>query len=348
MNEVHRNAVVVDCHNDLILMVERARRLGNPGTLAARWLPRLREGGVDVQVLPIHMDEAYLPESALRRTLLILEALHREAGAAPQETAVCRTGEEIDAAVAAGKVALVIALEGGQAIGRNPELIGTFFTLGVRMSSFTWFDRTFLADGSGEDGAGSRLTRAGVEALAEMERVGMVFDVSHLGRAGTEHALSIATRPVVASHSSARAIRDYHRNLDDELLKGVAATGGVVGINFFPGFIDLRIHTVDRIVDHIEHVAGVAGIDHVGLGPDFVKELYAETAPDELDIEWDGMRASDSIEGLEGPQDLPVLTDRLLERGFPAEDVAKILGANFLRVFRQVMGVPGFREARST
>ena len=173
----------------------------------------------------------------------------------------------------------MLALEGCPGIDADVELFETMHRLGVRIASLTHFGRTALADGSGEDATGGRLTRAGVAALAEMERLGILFDVSHLGAAGVDHVLELATRPVIATHSSARALRDHHRNLADAQLKDIAAGGGVVCVNFFAGFLDESEHTVDRLVDHIEHVASVAGIDHVGIGPDFLKEIEDDVWP---------------------------------------------------------------------
>ena len=189
---------------------------------------------------------------------------------------MCLDGTELDAALASGRIALVLALESCPGIDADVELLATMHRLGIRVASLTHFGRTALADGSGEDGTGGRLTRAGVAALAEMERLGILFDVSHLGAAGVDHVLELAIRPVIATHSSARAVRDHRRNLGDSHLKEIAAGGGVVCVNFFAGFIDESEHTVDRLVDHVEHIAAVAGIDHVGIGPDFLKEIEDE------------------------------------------------------------------------
>ncbi len=342
MATLHRDAVVVDCHNDLILLVARKRALGETGYFADRVLSDLRAGGVDVQVVPVYMEGEYAAEGALRRTLLLIELLHREIEANAQNAALCLTGAEIDAAVAAGKIAMVLALEGCEAVGRQVELFGTLFRLGVRMASFTHFGRTLLADGSGEDGTGGRLTEAGVAAVREMERLGLLVDVSHLSAAGVAHVLELATRPVIASHSSARALCDHHRNLTDPQLQAIAATGGVIGVNFFPAFVDAAAPTVDRVVDHIEHIASVAGIDHVGIGPDFIKEYYDELYPGRAFVV-QGLNGKAEIPGLTGPRDLAALTEPLRRRRMPDADVRKVLGENFLRVFRQALGIPAQR-----
>jgi membrane dipeptidase len=334
---LHRDAVVVDCHNDLVLMVARKQAVGRPDHFEEYWLPQLRAGGVNVQVVPIYIDDEFRPEGALRRTLVLVEMVHRLADRYASDVALCRTGAEIDDAVASGRIALVLALEGMEALGKDVALIETFHRLGVRMMSFTHFGRTLMADGSAEDDAGSRLTRAGVEAVAEMERLGIVVDVSHLGLRGTAHVLEIATRPVIASHSSARALADHHRNLHDEVLRAIAASGGVVGINLFPWFIDLKDPTIERVVDHIEHVRDVAGIDHVGIGPDFIREYYEEFFGNYPDLEEEGLRLDKVIDGLVYTADVPNLTAALVDRGLPEGDIRKVLGENFLRVFRDVM-----------
>jgi membrane dipeptidase len=150
--------------------------------------------------------------------------------------------------------------------------------------------------------------------------------------------LEIATRPVIASHSGARALCDHHRNLRDEVIKAIAATGGVVGINAFPWFVDRKQPSIGRFVDHIEHIRDVAGIDHVGIGPDFIREYYQEFFGNYPGLEMEGLPLDGGIEGFEYSRDLPNLTACMVERGLPAHDVRKVLGANFLRVFRKVMG----------
>lgn len=327
---------VADAHNDLVLLVDYFRSHGDPDYFRTNLIPQLRAGGVGLQIAPIFVDPEYSPEGALRRSLSLTELLLEEIEKNSDEVMLCLTGDDIDSAVNASKIAFVLGLEGCGQIDQDVELLQTFFRLGVRTAMFTHFGRTPLADGSAEDETGSRLTAAGVEAVELMESLGMLVDVSHLNMAGTDHVLEIATRPVIASHSSARALCDVHRNLSDERIKAIAATGGIIGINFFPLFIAAENATLDRLIDHIEHVASVAGIDHVGLGPDFIKEI-ADTIP--LKIE--DIDLGQVVEGTTGtPQDLPIVAEALSERGYSNDDVSKIMGQNFLRVFRAEIGVP--------
>ena len=340
---LHHDAIVVDTHNDLLMLVARRPRTRWPTYFRDRWIPQLRAGGVDVQVLPVFIDDEFRPEGALRETLRMIEAAHRIAEANADEVALCTTGQEIRAAVDSGRIALVLALEGCPQVDDDVELLQTAARLGVRVVSFAHWGRSALADGSGEDAAGSRLTRAGVEALALVEELGVVLDISHLGAGGLAHVLEIARRPVMATHSSARALHDHHRNLTDDQLRGVAATGGVVCVNFFAGFLGADA-TVSLLADHVEHVASVVGMDHVGIGPDFVFELFDEKIPlCDRPLILEGMDVMACVPGLEGPSGLPLLTDELVSRGMSADDVGKVLGGNVLRLFDTELGLPRAR-----
>ena len=328
---------VTDCHNDLVLLIDHHRAEGDPDYFRNSFIPQLLAGGVGLQVAPIFVDPEYSPEGALRRSLWLTELLLDEIEKNSDEVMLCLTGDDIDAAVSNGKIAFVLGLEGCEQVGRDVALLHTFFRLGVRTAMFTHFGRTLLADGSAEDDAGSRLTAAGVQAVQLMESVGMLVDVSHLNMAGTDHVLEIATRTVIASHSSARALCDVHRNLTDKRIKAIAATGGVIGVNFFPLFVDAEKHTLDRLIDHIEHMVSVAGVDHVGLGPDFIKEIA-----DTIKAEYLGIDIGQVLEGTTGtPHDFPIVAEALSTRGLADQDVAKVMGENFLRVFRAEIGVPG-------
>jgi membrane dipeptidase len=343
--ELHRSAVVADTHNDLLCSVVLRPVSQWAAYFRERWLPQLRAGGVDVQVLPVFIDDVYRPEGALRQTLRMIEAAHRLAEGNADEVSLCLDGAGVDAALSEGKIALVLALESAPGIDADVELLTTLHRLGVRIASLAHFGRTALADGSAEDAAGSGLTAAGVEALAEMERMGMMFDVSHLGAAGVGHVLELATRPLLATHSSARALRDHHRNLTDERLAAIADGGGVVCVNFFPGFLDDRPGhepSLARLAEHIEHVARVAGAAHVGIGPDFVVEVMRDSLPVGVDL---GLIAGcdpfASLPGLPGPSGLPLVTAELVARGMGEDEVRATLGGNVLRLFREELGVPG-------
>lgn len=337
---LHHRAVVADTHNDLLMAVS-ARP---PGRWAAffreRWLPQLVAGGVNIQVLPVFIDSEYRPEGALRQTLRMIECAHVLAEGNADRVRLCRDSAEIDQALADGRIALVLAMESMPGLDASVELIPTLYRLGVRVASIAHWGRTPLADGSGEDATGSGLTSHGVAALQEMERLGIVFDVSHLGASGVTHVLELATKPLMATHSAARALRDHHRNLTDEQLRGVAATGGVVCVNFLAAFLteDARSCTIDHLVDHIEHVAQVAGIDHVGLGPDFMREVTTDLTPPCCDdASYSGIDSLAAIPGLEGPEGLPMVTDALLKRGFAEEEIVKVLGTNVQRLFKAVL-----------
>jgi membrane dipeptidase len=337
---LHEDAVVVDTHNDLILLVDHFDRRGDRRHFAEFWLPQLRTGGVDVQVLPIFLDEEYQSEGGLRRTLLLVERIHELAAEHADEVAICLTGAEVDAAVAAGRIALVIALEGAHGIGQDPVLIRTMARVGVRVVSLAHLGRTFLADGSGlDDSARGGLTPQGIEVLAEMERLGIVFDVSHLGKAGVEDVLTRATRPMLATHSACAVITDVHRNLADPELARIAELGGVVCVAAaIPMFIDGEDPSADRVVDHIEHLVEVAGVEHVGIGPDFIDDYYQRVFGGWRTVP--GLGRPSAAAELAQPADLPKLTEAMLRRGFTAPDIRHILGGNVLRVLRSVMGLP--------
>lgn len=335
--DLHRAATVVDTHNDLILLVDHFDQRMQPNHFADFWLPELRAGGVDVQVLPICLEEQFQSEGGLRRTLLLVERIHRLVEEHSDDLALCLTGADIDAATSAGKIACIIALEGAHGIGQDPELIHTMYRVGVRVVSMAHMGRTFLADGSGfDDTSRSRLTPQGIEVFQEMERLGIVFDISHLGLGGVEHVLELATRPFLATHSACLGIVDIHRNLGDEQVKRIAELGGVIGVAAaIPYFIDMQNPSADRVVDHIEHIVGLVGIDHVGLGPDFIDDYYQQvyggwiTPP-----EWGDDLARAEITR---PSDLPKVTEALVSRGFSEPDIRKVLGDNVLRVLREVM-----------
>jgi membrane dipeptidase len=316
---LHRRAVVVDAHADTVLALERdGRGLRERSERGHVDLPRLREGGVDLQVFALFVEPAYKPDRALPRLLHLWDRLVRELRAAGPAVRVCRTVEDL-ATLGDGVVGAVLSVEGGEAIGTDLALLRVLHALGVRAMGLTWNERNQLADGAGEWRAQGGLTEFGRRVVAEMNRLGMVVDVSHLAERGFWDTLSVSRAPVVASHSCARALCDHPRNLSDAQIVALARQGGVIGINFFPEFLDADPARADvrRVVEHIEHVADLVGPDHVGLGSDY-----------------DGIGRTP--QGLEDVTRLPAITDLLLRRGWQEPDVLKVLGGNFLRVFGEV------------
>jgi membrane dipeptidase len=317
MTEVARTALpMADCHNDLLLGVLHQHERGLEDPFGDFWLPQLRAGGVVLQVLPVFTEEQHVGEGALRRALLVIEEARRIAELHAADVAICERGSDIRSVIESGRIALVLALEGCEPVGHSLAALDTFFRLGVRLASMTWNRRTMLADGVGEQDTGGRLTGLGVEAVHEMERLGLVLDVSHLSATGFWHVDEIATRPFVASHSSCRALQEHPRNLDDEQIRAVAARGGFVALNGFGPFLAAE-PTLQSYVEHAAHAVSLVGAEHVGLGLDFMRDLMGVVDPilgaalvDLDDLPW--------VDGLQRPADLaglgPALTARLGEK----------------------------------
>ena len=270
---------VADAHNDLLLAVEHQRRRGVADPFGDFWLPQLRDGNVILQVLPVYIEDEFVGGDALRRAMVVLETARWMAELHSSDVAIAESGAEIRSVIDSGRIALVLALEGGEPFGSNLGLIDGFGRLGVRIASLTWNRRTMMADGVGERATGGGLTTLGRCAIAEMERCGIIVDVSHLADAGIRDVLSIASKPVMATHSSCRSLCGHPRNLTDAQVVQLAATGGVVCLNAFGAFLG-DDPSIPRFVDHIEHVVSLVGVDRVGLGADFIDDLLRIVNPD--------------------------------------------------------------------
>jgi membrane dipeptidase len=338
---------VVDLHNDLLTAVQHQHERDITDSFESFWLPQLRAGGVAVQVLPFFTEEQYVGEGALRRCLTALDLAHELVGQHADDVVLVQSASELDDR--ADRVRLLLALEGLEPVGRDLAVLRVLHRLGVRMASLTWNRRTMFADGQEQHLAGGRLTALGVAAVAEMERLGMVIDVSHLSDAGFWHVEEVANRPYLASHSSCRALVDHPRNLDDAQLRAIGALGGVVGINFWGRFLGLPgsptaegtrrggppADAVDLAIDHVEHALAVAGEHAVALGPDYMHDWTARTDPIL------GRSALDSLDeltpqGLRRPDELVDFTERLVHRLGP-QIAANVAGGNALRLLREVL-----------
>jgi membrane dipeptidase len=359
--QIHRSAIVVDGHNDVTTWIldtgfDLAMDGADPSKsnaelwwILGRVLPlpdgsdlrthtdlrRLARGGVDAQFFSIFADpQGRGPGEYRTRAIEMIEALLEQFARHAGRLTLAVSERDIREAAAAGKVAGLMGLEGGHALEDSLANVENFYDLGVRYMTLTWSNTNGWADSSGDAPRHGGLSDFGRQVVREMNRLGMLVDVSHVSDDAFWDALEVTRAPVIASHSSARALVDVPRNLSDDMLRAVARNGGVVMVNFGGSFIDpdkagywnaardLLLNfgptpvPLSRLLDHIDHVARVAGIDHVGLGSDFDGTLFLP-------------------EGARDVAGFPNVTAGLLERGYGEDEVRKVLGENLLRVFAQ-------------
>ena len=326
---LHRRCHVVDTHcdtlqalfPDLFPSVTPSRvdeGLGKRSDKGHVDIPRMKEGGVNCQVFAIFVSNVPDPPKPLHRALNLVDVFYRE----------CERNEDIEPvtsydgilkAIEAGKIAAMLSLEGGEALEADVAMLRVFYRLGVRMMSLTWNHRNYLADGVREERTRSGLTNLGLKVVEEMERLGIVIDVSHLSESCFWDLVEVTDSPIIASHSNCRALCDHPRNLTDRQIEAIADKGGVIGMNFYPKFLRKEGRaSVSDVVDHMEHIINLVGVDYVGLGSDF-----------------DGISATPA--GLEDVSKLPNITLELVSRGYSEEEIRKILGENHLRVFSKVI-----------
>lgn len=323
----HKSLTIVDSHCDTILeWVNKGRDLVERSTDGHVDLPRLAEGGVDVQFFACYIEPQFKPDRGLPRALELIDAVHRLAAEHPERMEIACKRADIDRIVESGRLAVVLAIEGGEGFGFGPNqqvLAGVrmLHRLSVRLVTLTWNERNLLADGAAEERTGGGLSSLGVEVVREMNRLGMIIDVSHLSVAGFWQTLETSTKPVMASHSNARALCDHRRNLSDVQLRALAENGGLVAVTFVPSFLsaDPEQASLDTVVAHIDHIAGLIGPERIGIGSDF-----------------DGI--AKGPRGLEDATRFPNLTEALLRRGFSEDQVRGIMGENQLRFFAEVVG----------
>lgn len=360
---IHREALVVDAHSDTTW-----RFMHEEWDFTARHddghmdLPRMRQGGIDAQFFAVCKARSHAQGETdlLKQALDMIDGVHGAVHRYPDDLALATTADEVRAAVSEGKIAAVIAIEGGYLIEDDLRLLRTYYRLGARSMTLTHGFHTSWADSAGigvplEPKHGG-LTDFGREVVREMNRLGMMVDVSHVAESTLRDALEVSSAPLLASHSGCRALADHPRNISDEMIQALATEGGVIHIVFFPLFIDpekarmvrdlrpqierlqeevkddpdrfqeerRRLHQrmtetpspASLIVDHIEHVIELVGDDHVGMGAD-----------------WDGV--SFLPQGMEDCSKLPFVTLELLHRGHTESTIKKVLGENTLRLMSE-------------
>jgi membrane dipeptidase len=366
---VHRRAVSIDMHADTVqFMVDEGAdinaRLGTTHLDAVR----MREGGLDAQFFSIWVEPQYYGlkgERAVARADEQIKAVRALAEEHPETWTLATTAEDVRRAAREGKLSALLGLEGGYAIDERLESVERYYHLGVRYMSPAWTYSLSWAGSSGDaEGRTRGLNEFGRSVIREMNRLGIIVDVSHVSDKTFRDIIETSTKPIVATHSNCRAIANVPRNLTDEQIRAIAKTGGVVSVVFYPAFVqpgwkerkdalDREIQPlvdeasrkaqggpslrriardrvrereyaarlppvpIARVVDHIDHIVRLVGVEHVGVGSDF-----------------DGIQATPA--GLSSVADLPNLTAELLRRGYTEEDVTKILGGNILRVMEEV------------
>ncbi|HYM70123.1 MAG TPA: membrane dipeptidase [bacterium] len=337
--ELTRRIGIINLHDDFPVAIAKQRFDGVYDSLRTYWLPRFRAGGVSAVVAAIFTPSVYVPEGALRHALWLLDGLFTEIEDNRDDLEIALSATEIQRINAQGKIAVLVALEGAEPLGNDLSALRLLHRLGLRMLSVTWARRTSLGVGDWEHDSSGGLTRLGHRAVKEMNRLGVIVDVSHGSDRTTADILEASTRPVIASHANARALRDHPRNLTDGTIRAIAASGGVVGAVAVPNFIDAGEPTIARWADHIEHLIEVAGIGHVSIGADFYRYQRTINAAQGI-ADADGApfpgTARFAFAGMENSEELPGLTAELTRRGIAEPDLRKIYRDNFLRVMSAV------------
>ena len=362
--QIHRRAIVIDTHNDVTSAManDDFDLSGTPPAPYRTNIARMKQGGLTGEFFSLYIKPWYVENGgAARRTLDMIDSVYRAVERHPRDLMIATSVADIRRAKRLGKVAALMGIEGGHAIEDSLATLREFHRLGVRYMTLTWNNTNNWADAGRGEKKHNGLSEFGKEVVREMNRLGMLIDVSHVSDKTMSDALDVSRAPVIASHSSARALSDVPRNIPDDLLKRIAKNGGVVQVNFYTMFVDVKtVKTpsderdarlkaeqdaidekykndperrsdesfkleaahplpplpISKLIDHIDHIVKVAGIDHVGIGADF-----------------DG--ASDMPEGAEDVSMLPNITYELLKRGYSERDIRKILGENFLRAFAE-------------
>ena len=349
--KIHEKTVVVDGHCHLMKELAIKRDMGERQVFKNYHLPLLQKGGVKALLLIIGGDNSSMikgTDMMLLGAIEILDTFYQELEECPDVMQLCTRSSDIDHALDQGKVAVILGLEGGRALEGRPgqdslSCLRTFYRLGVRSIQLTGNGRNRLADGIAEEHTQGGLSRFGISVIKEMSRLGMIIDLSHLSPAGVRDVLDLTQGPIVASHSNARSVCDHPRNLTDEIIKKIAERDGIVGLTLFSTLInkDKELATVEDLADHIDHIAELVGVEHVGLGPDF-SEFSIRIS------QWTGMRGN--MEGMQyGDKEnyfhpelkdwthFPNISRCLLKRGYSGEAIGKVMGENFLRVYKRVL-----------
>ncbi|MBP1940286.1 dipeptidase [Cytobacillus luteolus] len=333
MSVLH-NKLVIDGHFDLLMDVQIQRERGRTKVIETDYYPRFIEGGVNVIVAALFVDSGYLPEMGLRKALSQISALYEEVNESPDKLMICFNGEDMNKAKQSNKIGFLLSIEGAEPIGTDLSLLRVFYELGVRNLGLVWSRRNAVADGSffqpTKEGKKGGISSFGVKVIAEAEKLGMTIDVSHLNDEGFWDVIEMATKPVIASHSNARSLCSTMRNLTDEQIKAIAKTNGVIGVNAASMLVgdEDKDSTLEQLMNHLDHLVKVAGVEHVALGLDLCEDFMKYVSPDDL-----ASLPRKPFDIVKGHQSIPQLYDGLVNRGYSQVELEAILGGNIQRIF---------------
>jgi membrane dipeptidase len=336
IERLHKHGLV-DMHFDMLMDLYEKR--GRSNVLADDYLPGLEAGDIGVLAAAIYVEDNYLPEMGLRVALDQVARLYVELDL-NDRCSLCRSYDEIVRSRNAGRIALLLTMEGVEPLGNHINLLRVFYQLGLRALGLTHARRNAAGAGgvfASKGPPGEGLTPFGRQVIQECEALGIIVDLAHINPAGFEDVIALTTRPVIVSHSNARRYYDVERNIGDEQIKMIGKCRGVIGVNSVLVSPRKEQANLDTFVDHVEHIASLIGIDGVGLGFDFFKFIY-DSWPGELRAGFDARFADlHFIDDLSDHSHTRNLTRRLIERGFADADIEKILYRNWMRVFAELL-----------
>jgi membrane dipeptidase len=336
--------VIVDAHSDYALHVYREHLKGSKNVLKEEHLPFLKKGGVNIEVLTIGGDFELFPEfdSQDYNTIIkVIDSIKNEISENSNIFCLIKNSQDFENIPKYNKIGFILALEGSNSIGSDFSLLHNYYKLGVRSIALTHNMKNLLADGCAEKPA-KGLSNLGKDYVKELNNLNVAIDLSHISEPSFWDVLDILEKPPVATHSNAKSLCNHPRNLTDDQIKAIAERNGVIGINFFSIFIDnnSKNATIDRLIDHIDHIVEIVGIDHIGLGPDFlnyyIKDL--KSLDEQLDNPFGDILDLRAIfEVIRNVAEFPNLIESIKKRGYSDKEVGKIQGENFVRVYKEIL-----------
>lgn len=316
---LHNDCTVVDLHCDSLLnFAEGQGTLAGLGVNGHVDLPRLMTGNVRVQFFAAFIQSVYKPERSLKRALQLIDVFYRELESCCEQVVLGLSYRQIAKELKNNRLVAILAVEGAEALAGDLAVLRMLHRLGVRSFGLTWNQRNEIADGVWERYSGGGLTTFGREVVAEMNRLGMIIDLAHIAEAGFWDVMRLSGAPVMVSHANCYALCPHPRNLRDDQIKALAATGGVMGLTFVPEFLGAGDVSLEQFLDHVDYVAGLVGTGCVGIGSDF-----------------DGTEKTPR--GLEDATKYVNITQGLQERGYTGEEIKGIMGGNALRMIQKVL-----------